>query len=161
MVISFWYVFHRHAQTKQWTTAGIMRDSVYALVVFYCNTQCHYRIEQTWESASGHFAMQMLQWEKSVCVSVTVTPHINHTSKATCSLRGLLQTQPRAVCACSGHVCLSACIFHSASDLSPTGPSENDSAHQTAHLHLNVHRFYPSNFPHGSGIQIHTVDLPR
>ncbi len=83
---------------------------------------------------------------------------IRHTSKAACSLRGLLQTQPRAVCACSGHVCLSACIFHSASDLSPIGPEENDSTHQTAHPHLNVHRFNPSNFPHGSGIQIHTGD---
>lgn len=64
--------------------------------------------------------------------------------------------QPWAVCVCSGsgHVCLSACIFHSASDLYPTGPEENDSTHQTPHLHLNVHRFYPSNFPHGLGIQI-------
>lgn len=46
---------------------------------------------------------------------------IHHTSEATCSLRGLLQTQLRAVCLCSGHVCISACILHSASDLSPTG----------------------------------------
>lgn len=53
--------------------AGGLRGSVHALAVFYHNTHCHYRIKQTWESASGHFAMQMLQWEKSVSVSVTVT----------------------------------------------------------------------------------------
>lgn len=98
--------------------------------------------------------MQMLQWERSVCQCDSYS-HIHHTSKAACSLQGLLQTQPQAVCVCSGHVCLSACISHFV-DLSPTGPEDNDSTHQTAHLHLNVHRFYPSNFPHGSGKQIHT-----
>jgi len=33
-----------------------------------------------------------------------------------------------------------------------------DSSHPAPHLHLNVHRFYPSDFPHGSGMQIHTDD---
>ena len=48
--------------------------SVHALAVFYCNSHCNYRIKQTWELASRHFAMKMLQWEKCcVCVSVTVT----------------------------------------------------------------------------------------
>lgn len=37
--------------------------------------------------------------------------HTNHTSKTAYALPGLLQTQPRAVCACSGHVCLPACVF--------------------------------------------------
>lgn len=85
--------------------------------------------------------------------------HIRHNSKAARSLRGLLQTRPRAICAFCGHVCLSASIFHFASDLSPTGPKGDGSTHQTAHLHLNVHAFYPSNFPYGSRIQIHTGDL--
>lgn len=61
---------------------------------------------------------------------------------------------PGAVCGCSGHVFLSACIFHSASDLSPAG-------RQAAHLNLNVRGFYPSNFPHGAGIQTDTGDLIR
>ena len=39
----------------------------------FSNSHGYFRIKQTWESASGHFAMQMLQWEKSACVSVTVT----------------------------------------------------------------------------------------
>lgn len=55
-------------------TAGVSQESVHALTVFYCNRQCYDGIKQTWESARRHFAMQMLQWEKSVCVTVTVTP---------------------------------------------------------------------------------------
>lgn len=102
--------------------------------------------------------MQMLQWEKSVCVNVTVALTYTTPQRQRVLSEAYFKHSPRAVCACSGHVCLSACIFHSASDLSPTGPEENDSTHQTAHLHLNVHRFYPSNFPHGSGIPIHTGD---
>lgn len=56
-----------------WATAGIMWGSVHALAVFYCNSHCNYRIRQTWELASRHFAVKMFQWEKAVCVSVTVT----------------------------------------------------------------------------------------
>ena len=129
--------------------------SVHALVLFYWNTRCHHRSNQTWESASRHFAMQMLIWENSVCDSYT---HTHHTSNTTCSLRGLLQTQPRAVCVCSGHVGRSACISHSASDLFPTGPEQSDSTQQTAHLHLSVQRYYPSNFSHVSGIQTTAAD---
>lgn len=114
--------------------------------------------KQTWESVGTHFSMQMLRWEKCVCVCVSVTVTLIHTTPQTCFLRGLLQTQPQAVCVRSGHVYLCACIFHPASDLSLTGPAENERTHQTAHLSLNVHRFYPCNFPHGSGIQIHAGD---
>lgn len=48
--------------------AGILRRSVHALVVLLCTTHCHYRAKQTWESVGTHFSMQMLRWEKCVCV---------------------------------------------------------------------------------------------
>lgn len=126
---------------------GIPRRSVHALAVLFC----HYRAKQTWESDGTHFSMQMLQWEKCVCVCVGVTVTLIHTTPQSVFLRGPLQTQPQAVCVRSGHVYLCACVLQPASDLSLTGPAENERTHQTAHLSLNVHRFYPCNFPHGSG----------
>lgn len=78
----------------------------------------------------------------------------HHSSKATCFSPRPTSNSPGAVCSCSGHVFLSACTFHSASDLSPAG-------RHAAHLNLNVRGFYPSNFPHGAGIQTDTGDLTR
>lgn len=82
------------------SSACVFWGSVHALVVFHSHTQCHYIIKQTWESASRHFAMQMLHWEKSVRLCDSYS-HIHHTSNPTCSLRGLLQTPPRAPCVCA------------------------------------------------------------
>lgn len=149
--IRLWYVLTKPALSRCRCTVGTLN----ALAPFYCNTECHYRIKQIWESASGHFAMQMLRREKRVCASERQlfwsTPHLK--ANVFFSEAHFLRS-PGADCGSFGHVFLSVCIFHSASDLSPAG-------RQAAHLNRNARGLYPSNFPHGAGIQTDTGDLAR
>lgn len=97
-------------ENAQTNIDGVLWGSIHALTVLYCETHCHYRIKQTWESASSHFAMQMLQWEKSVCQCDSYSV-VHRTSKAKYFLRGLLQTAPG--CLCVHWSCLPICFYFS------------------------------------------------
>lgn len=69
-----------------------------------------------WKSASRHFAMQMPGKKRPVCVSVTVILLPTITQRHSVFSEAHFKHSPGAVCLCSGHVCLSACIFHRTSD---------------------------------------------
>lgn len=101
----------------------------------FSNSHGHFRIKQTWESASGHFAMQMLQWEKSVCVNVTVT-HEYTTPQRQCVLsEAYFKHNPKLF---ERAVVMSAylLVFFTLSDLYPTGPEENDSTRKKQHIYI-------------------------
>lgn len=99
--------------------------------------------------------------KKPVCVSVTVillpTITLRHSF-----LWGPLQTQPRG-CLPLLWSCLPICLYfppHLWFCL-PQDPDRMKETGPTAHVPLMCIDFYLSNFPHGSGIQIHAGDRAR
>lgn len=93
------------------------------------------------------------------CDSYSAT---HHHSETLCFLWGPLQTQPRGSLTLLWS-CLPICSYF------PThlwfcllqDPEGMKETRQTAHVILMCIDFYPSNFPHGSGIQTHAGDHAR
>lgn len=102
--------------------------------------------------------MQMLQWEKSLFVNVTVTLIYATPQRQRVLSEAYFKHSPGLSVYALVMSAYLVVFFSLLLNLSPTGLKGNDSTHQTAHLHLNAHRFYPSNFPRGSGLQIHPGD---
>lgn len=65
------------------------------MVFSIVNTHWYYRIKHTWESATGHFTMQMFNGKMVGVYRCNSYSHVHHNSKAACSLLGFFKHGPR------------------------------------------------------------------